>query len=78
MEEEKTQSAMKFTTADELTTFLMDLQGQMANMQETIDKLTPVEEQQPTDTDAVTTEEEVKEEVTEEELSEIDRLLQQK
>lgn len=61
---------LSFKSADELSTFLMDLQGQMNNMQEKIDKLSPVEEV----TEEVS--EEVAEEVTEEEVSEIDQLLQ--
>ena len=71
---EETTESLSFKTADELSTFLMDLQGQIGNMQQTIDKLSPVEE------NAETTEEEGKEETTEEpskeEISEIDQLLQ--
>lgn len=63
------ETKLSFKTADELTKFLMDLQGQIANMQETIDKLSPVEEK--------AEETEVKEEeLSDEEINEIDRLLQ--
>ena len=63
------ETKLSFKTADELTKFLMDLQGQIANMQETIDKLVPVEEK--------AEETEVKEEeLSDEEINEIDRLLQ--
>lgn len=74
VKKEETTESLSFKTADELSTFLMDLQGQIGNMQQTIDKLSPVEE------NAETTEEEGKEETTEEpskeEISEIDQLLQ--
>lgn len=72
---EETTESLSFKTADELSTFLMDLQGQIGNMQQTIDKLSPVEENAET-----AEEEEGKEETTEEpskeEISEIDQLLQ--
>lgn len=65
------ETKLSFKTADELTQFLMDLQGQIVNMQETIDKLSPVEEK-------AEEESEVKEEeeLSDEEINEIDRLLQ--
>ena len=67
MEEKK----LSFKTADELTTFLLDLQGQIANLTETVDKLSPV-----TETDEETdTPDEQAEEMTDEEISEIDQLL---
>lgn len=68
---EGTESKLSFKTADELTSFLMDLQGQMTNMQETIDKLSPVEEKA-----EETTEETTEEELSDDEVSEIDQLLQ--
>src|SRR5699024_12577544 len=43
-EKETKQEKLSFKNADELSTFLMDLQGQIGNMQETIDKLSPVDE----------------------------------
>lgn len=70
-EEDKKEEGLSFKTADELTSFLLDLQGQLVNMQETVDKLSPVEEDK---TDDV--EDEPTDDVTEEELTEIDRLLQ--
>lgn len=72
MDEEKKEvegSKLSFKTADELSNFLMDLQGQIGNMQQVIDKLSPVEENSEE-------EEEETEDLTEEEVSEIDRLLQ--
>ena len=75
-EEKKTEeqeNKISFKTADELTNFLLDMQGQIANMQETIDKLSPVEESSEEGSDPA---EETKEELTDEEVSEIDRLLQ--
>ena len=65
-------------TAEELTNFLMDLQGQIVNIQEVVDKLSPVEEEEPTEETEDTPAEEETEEVSEEELSEIDKLLQSK
>lgn len=68
MEEKK----LSFKTADELTNFLLDLQGQIVNLTETVDKLSPV-----TETDEETdTPDEQAEEMTDEEISEIDQLLQ--
>lgn len=67
-----------FETAEELTNFLMDLQGQIVNIQEVVDKLSPVEEEEPTEETEDTPAEEETEEVSEEELSEIDKLLQSK
>ena len=61
---------MDINTKEDLVTFLTDLQGQMVNMQETIDKLSPVEEV------AEETGQET-EELSDEEISEIDKLLQE-
>ena len=72
-ESTETNDKPSFKTVDELTNFLLDLQGQIGNMQETIDKLTPVEESSEEGPDPA---EETKEELTDEEVSEIDRLLQ--
>lgn len=67
------ETKLSFKTADELTQFLMDLQGQIMNMQETIDKLSPVEEK----AEEQEGESEGKEEeLSDEEINEIDRLLQ--
>lgn len=63
------ETKLSFKTADELTKFLMDLQGQIANMQEIIDKLAPVEEKAEESEDK-------EEELSDEEINEIDRLLQ--
>jgi len=62
---------MEINSKEELVTVLSDLQGQMANMQETIDKLSPVEEE-PTEENKSN-----KEELSDEEVSEIDKLLQE-
>ena len=70
---EEVETKLSFKTADELTNFLLDMQGQLANMQETIDKLSPVEESSEEGSDSS---EEKKEDLTDEEVSEIDRLLQ--
>ena len=67
MEEKK----LSFKTADELTNFLLDLQGQIVNLTETVDKLSPV-----TETDEETDTPDEQEEITDEEISEIDQLLQ--
>ena len=75
-EEKKTEeqeNKILFKNADDLSNFLLDMQGQIANMQETIDKLSPVEESSEEGSDPT---EETKEELTDEEVSEIDRLLQ--
>ena len=75
---EKTEEkALSFETADELTNFLIDLQGQIANLTETVDKIKPVEEPAEEEKQEEETKEEpVEEEPTEEEVSEIDKLLQ--
>lgn len=71
---EGTEEKLSFGTADELTSFLMDLQGQILNIQETVDKLAPAKEEEATEeTENAPAEEE---EPSEEELSEIDALLQ--
>lgn len=62
---------MDITTKEELFKVITDLQGQIANMQETIDKLSPVEEE------AVEEVVEKTEELSDEEVSEIDKLLQE-
>ena len=68
MEEKK----LSFKTADELTNFLLDLQGQIVNLTETVDKLSPVTEtNEETDTP-----DEQTEQLSDEEISEIDQLLQ--
>ena len=75
---EKTEEkALSFETADELTNFLIDLQGQIANLTETVDKIKPVEEPAEEEKpEEETKEDPVEEEVSEEEVSEIDKLLQ--
>ncbi len=65
---------MELTTKDDLIKYLTDLQGQIGNMQETIDKLSPVEEV--AEEVAEETEQET-EELSDEEVSEIDQLLQE-
>lgn len=76
-QENKDQGSEKpsFKNAEELTSFLMDLQGQIANMQQTVDKLSPVEE----GSEGETTEGDQggkDEELSDDEINEIDRLLQ--
>ena len=56
---------MDINTKEDLLKVITDLQGQMSNMQETIDKLSPVEEKQE------------EENLSDEEISEIDKLLQE-
>ena len=74
---EKTEEkALSFETAEDLTNFLIDLQGQIANLTETVDKIKPVEESEEEKPEEETKEEPVEEEPTEEEVSEIDKLLQ--
>ena len=78
---EKTEEkSLSFETADDLTDFLIDLQGQIANLTETVDKIKPVEEPAEEKPEEEVTEEpkeeSVEEEVNEEEISEIDKLLQ--
>lgn len=65
---------MEINTKEDLITFLTDLKGQIDNMQETVDKLAPVKEE----------EEEIdnkeggqEEELSDDEVSEIDKLLQE-
>ena len=74
---EKTEEkSLSFETADDLTSFLLDLQGQIANLTETVDKIKPVEEPAEEEPTEEPKEEPVEEEPTEEEVSEIDKLLQ--
>lgn len=73
-EETKKDESLSFKTADELTKYLMDLQGQIVNMQETIDKLQPVEEE--AKEEGKEEAEESEEKMTDEDVSEIDKLLQ--
>ena len=74
---EKTEEkSLSFETADELTNFLIDLQGQIANLTETVDKIKPVEESEEEKPEEETKDDPVEEEVPEEEISEIDKLLQ--
>ena len=75
---EKTEEkSLSFETADDLTSFLLDLQGQIANLTETVDKIKPVEEPAEEEKpEEETKEDPVEEEVTDEEISEIDKLLQ--
>ena len=75
LKEKTEEKALSFETADDLTNFLIDLQGQIANLTETVDKIKPVEEPAEEATEEPK-EEPVEEEVTEEEISEIDKLLQ--
>ena len=63
---------MEINTKEELVSLLADLQGQMVNMQETIDKLSPVEEEGQKEDEATDKEEKL----SDEEISEIDKLLQ--
>ena len=65
---------MEINTKEELVTLLTDLQGQLANMQETVDKLAPVEEVAEEGAEETGTE---TEELSEEEVSDIDKLLQE-
>ena len=63
---------MEINTKEELINLIGDLQGQIANMQETIDKLSPVEEEAKKDDEQGSEEEQL----SDEEVSEIDKLLQ--
>ena len=65
---------MEITTKEELFQVITDLQGQLANMQETIDKLSPLEEVAEEATEEVAEETET---LSNEEVSEIDQLLQE-
>ena len=76
LNEKTEEKSLSFETADDLTDFLIDLQGQIANLTETVDKLKPVEESEEEKPEEETKEEPVEEEPTEEEVSEIDKLLQ--
>lgn len=65
---------MELNSKEELVALLTDLQGQLANMQETVDKLSPVEEK----AEEVAEETGIEEEkLSDEEISEIDKLLQE-
>lgn len=71
--EQKDESKLSFKNADELTSFLMDLQGQIGNMQQTIDKLSPVKDEEESNDGEEGKEEK---EMTDDEVNEIDQLLQ--
>lgn len=70
---DNTESKLSFKTADELTSFLMDLQGQIANLTETVDKLAPVE---PEAEEPASDDQPEEETLSDEDVSEIDKLLQ--
>lgn len=73
------ETGLSFKTADELSSFLMDLQGQISNIQETVDKIQPAESEASEESTEESTDEsteETTEEPTEEEVNEIDKLLQ--
>ena len=63
---------LEINTREELIAVIADLQGQMATMEETINKLSPVEEEV-----AEEVAEETTEELSDEEVNEIDQLLQE-
>lgn len=63
---------MEINTREELIAVIADLQGQMATMEETINKLSPVEEEV-----AEEVAEEPTEEMSDEEVNEIDQMLQE-
>ena len=63
---------LEINTREELIAVIADLQGQMATMEETINKLSPVEEEV-----AEEVAEETTEELSEEEVNEIDQMLQE-
>lgn len=75
------------TFNDDVIKFLTDIQGQLANMQQVIDKMAPIEEPQievetdPTDEtppeEGTPTEDEPPSEPSEDEINEIDKLLQE-
>lgn len=68
-----------FKNAKELTDFIMDMQGQIANMQETVDKLSPVEQNAEGgegESGGGEGEGNEQEEMSEEEVNEIDQMLQ--
>ena len=63
---------LEINTREELIAVIADLQGQMATMEETINKLSPVEEEVVEEVA-----EEPTEEMSDEEVNEIDQLLQE-
>ena len=63
---------MEINTREELIAVIADLQGQMATMEETTNKLSPVEEEVVEEVAEETTEE-----MSDEEINEIDQLLQE-
>ena len=63
---------MEINTREELIAVIADLQGQMATMEETINKLSPVEEEVVQEVA-----EEPTEEMSDEEVNEIDQMLQE-
>lgn len=62
---------MEFNTKEELVNFLTELQGTIANLQEQMDKMSPVKVDEETPATETTPDE-----VTDEEVNEIDALLQ--
>ena len=78
-EGQEQENTVSFKTADELTKFLMDLQAQVANMQQIIDKLSPVDENGENDSEASAegdSEGDSDKEMSDDEINEIDKLLQ--
>lgn len=70
--EETKEEKLSFKTKDDLSNFLLDLQGQINDMEQTINKLSPVDEKEETENK----EEKEEKEISDEEVSEIDQLLQ--
>ena len=70
---------MEFKTKEDLATFLAELEGRVANLQEAFDKMAPVDEApaEGTPEEGNPAETPAEETVTEEEVSEIDKLLQE-
>ena len=64
---------LEINTREELIAVIADLQGQKATMEETINKLSPVEEEVAEEV----AEEETPEELSDEEVNEIDQMLQE-
>jgi len=63
---------MEIANKEELVTILTDLQGQVANMQETVDKLAPAKEEEGKEEGK----EEEEKDLSEDEISDIDKMLE--
>lgn len=75
-ENNQDQQGTSFKNAQELTDFIMDLKGQLDNVQQTVDKIQPADEKNENQSNEENEGQKDQDEMTEEEVNEIDQMLQ--